>query len=51
MLRTATCNLNQIACRTNETGNLYAADVENLRGHYARLWEQAGAVLRKLSLL
>lgn len=51
LLRTATGNLNQIARRTNETSNLYAADVEDLRGHYDRLWEQAGAVLRKLSQL
>ena len=51
LLRTATNNLNQIARRTNEMGNLYATDVEDLRGHYDRLWEQAGGILKKLSEL
>lgn len=49
LLRTATNNMNQIARRTNETGNFYADDVEDLRGHYDRLWEQANGILRKLS--
>ena len=51
LLRTATNNLNQIARRTNEMGNLYAADVEDLREHYDRLWEQTGGILKKLSAL
>ena len=51
LLRTATNNMNQIAHRTNETGNLYAADIEDLRGHYDRLWERAGGILKKLSEL
>jgi hypothetical protein len=51
LLRTATNNMNQIARRTNETGNLYAADIEDLRGHYNRLWEQTNGILRKLSEL
>ena len=51
LLRTATNNLNQIARRTNETGNLYADDVEDLREHYGQMWEQANGILRKLSEL
>lgn len=51
LLRTATNNLNQIARRTNEMGNLYAADIEDLQEHYNRLWEQTGGILKKLSAL
>ena len=49
LLRSATNNMNQIAKRTNETRNIYAADVEDLREKYDRLWEQAGGILKKLS--
>ncbi|KPU45060.1 MAG: plasmid mobilization relaxosome protein MobC [Bacillota bacterium] len=51
LLRTATNNLNQIARRTHETGNLYDADIRDLQEHYDRLWEQAGGILKKLSEL
>ena len=51
LLRTANNNMNQIARRTNETGNLYAADVEDLQEHYGRLWEQTNEILKKLSEL
>lgn len=49
LLRTATNNMNQIAKRANETRSVYAADVEDLREKYDRLWEQAGGILKKLS--
>ena len=49
LLRTATNNMNQIAKRANETRSIYAADIEDLREHYDRLWEQAGGILKKLS--
>lgn len=51
LLRTATNNMNQIARRTNETGNMYADDVEDLREHYDQLWEHVNGILRKLSEL
>lgn len=51
LLRTVTNNLNQIARRTNETRNFYADDMEDLRGHYDRLWEQASGILKKLAEL
>lgn len=51
LLRTANNNMNQIARRTNETGNLYNDDVEDLQEHYGRLWEQANEILKKLSEL
>ena len=49
LLSNATNNLNQIAKRVNGTGNLYAADIDDLRGHYESLWGQAKEVLRLLN--
>ena len=49
LLRTATNNMNQIARRANETRSIYATDIEDLRAHYDRLWEQTGGILKTLS--
>ena len=51
LLSNATNNINQIARRANQTGNIYAADIEELRQRYDQLWEQAGDIMRKLSEL
>ena len=51
LLSNATNNINQIARRVNETGNIYAADIDELRSRYDELWDQAGNILRKLSKL
>ena len=51
LLRNATNNLNQIARRVGETRSVYEADIQDLRRHYDRLWEQAGKVLGQLSKL
>ena len=51
LLSNATNNINQIAKRANQTGNIYAADIEELRERYDQLWEQAGSILRNLSEL
>jgi hypothetical protein len=51
LLSNAANNINQIAKRANETGSIYAADVEELRGRYEQLWGQAGKILQKLSEL
>jgi len=51
LLSNATNNINQIARRVNETGNIYAADIDELRSRYDELWGQAGNILRKLSKL
>ena len=51
LLSNATNNINQIARRANETGNIYAADIDELRSRYDELWNQAGVILRKLSKL
>ena len=49
LLANATSNLNQITKRANETRSIYASDIEDLKAHYDRLWEQADAILRSLA--
>ena len=49
LLSNATNNINQIAKRANTTGNIYAADLDELRERYDELWDQANLILRKLS--
>ena len=49
LLRNATDNLNQIAHRVNESGNLYAEDVEDLRQNYDRIWDKTGKILAALA--
>ena len=49
LLSNATNNINQIAKRANETGNIYAADLDELSGRYEEIWGQTKMILRKLS--
>ena len=49
LLSNATSNINQIAKRANETGNIYRRDVEELRKRYDEIWAQAKLILRKLA--
>jgi hypothetical protein len=49
LLSNATNNINQIAKRANETGSIYAADIDELRERYNEIWGQTKAILRKLS--
>lgn len=51
LLSNATNNINQISKRINETGNIYAADLDDLRGRYDEIWGQTKEILRKLSVL
>ena len=51
LLSNATNNINQIAKRANETGSIYAADLDELRGRYDGIWGQAKLILRKLAEL
>ncbi len=51
LLSSATNNINQVAKRINETGNVYAADINDLADRYDELWTQAREILRKLSAL
>ncbi len=49
LLSNATNNMNQIARRANETGSVYAADLDDLREKYDGLWVQAKEILRRLA--
>jgi len=49
LLGNAANNVNQIARRVNETGNIYADDINDIRSRYDALWEQAKEILRRLS--
>ena len=51
LLRSISSNVNQIARRCNETRNLYAEDVEDLRRGYAQLWHELHALLKKFENL
>ena len=51
LLSNATNNINQIARRVNSTGNIYSADLEDLRGRFDGLWAQTKEILRRLSAL
>lgn len=46
LLRICSNNLNQYAHRANETGRIYAADVEDLRERLDGLWDQMDRLLR-----
>jgi hypothetical protein len=49
LLGNATNNINQIARRINETQNIYAADIEDLRKQYNSLWDAARKILAGLA--
>ena len=49
LLSNATNNTNPIARRANETHNIYAADVDDLRRQYDSLWGAARKILAGLA--
>jgi len=49
LLSNATNNINQIAKRANQTNNIYAADLEELRERYEGICGQTKVILRKIS--
>ena len=51
LLSNATNNINQIARRVNETGNFYAADMEDLKEKYSDIWGQMKEILRRFAAL
>ena len=51
LLRSISSNVNQITRRCNETRNLYAQDVEDLRQGYAQVWQEVYALIRKFENL
>jgi len=51
LLSNATNNINQVAKKCNETGNLYARDVEVLKERVEGIWGQTQVILQKLAKL
>lgn len=49
MLRRCSDNLNQYAKRANETGSIYAADIEDLQKRLDEIWELSKQSLASLS--
>lgn len=49
LLRRCSNNLNQYAKRANETGSIYAADIEDLRVRLDQLWDAASGILGTLA--
>ena len=51
LLRSISSNVNQIARRCNETRNLYAQDVEDLREGYSTVWQALNRLMTKFEKL
>jgi len=51
LLSNASNNINQIARRVNETGNIYKADINDIHNRQSELWEQVNEILERLSEL
>ena len=51
LLRSISSNVNQIAKRCNETRNLYAEDVDDLRKGYTEVWHGVHELLKKFETL
>jgi len=49
LLRNISSNINQIAKRVNETGNAYAADMEDIKAGQDKIWTQQDEILRRLA--
>jgi uncharacterized protein related to proFAR isomerase len=49
LLSNATNNINQIARRANETGSIYAADLNEITSLQDEIWVQQKEILHKLS--
>jgi len=49
LLQRCSANLNQYAKRANETGSVYAADIEDLRSRLEEIWELSRQSLAHLA--
>ena len=49
LLSNATNNINQIAARANTTGNIYAADIDDIKARQEEIWVQQKEILRRLN--
>ena len=51
LLSNATSNINQIAARVNATGNVYAADLDDIKARQDELWTQTREILKRLNAI
>ena len=51
LMRRISSNINQITKRTNETGRVYDADLEEIQNQQEELWSAMREVLQKFSAL
>lgn len=49
LLRRCSNNLNQYARRANETGSIYAVDIEDTKARLEKIWRQAEGILTALT--
>ncbi len=49
LLRICSNNLNQYAKKANETGNIYEADIEDLKERMDNLWQNGKEILAQLA--
>ena len=49
LLRSISNNINQIAKRTNETGNFYAEEMKTLQKQYQKIWCSVEQILNQFS--
>ena len=51
LLRRTSNNTNQLAKRMNETGRVYAADMDDILQNQERLWQAANDILTRLAAI
>jgi nanoRNase/pAp phosphatase (c-di-AMP/oligoRNAs hydrolase) len=51
LLRRTSNNVNQLAKRVNETGRVYAADMDDILQNQERLWQAASEILTRLAAI
>ena len=49
LLRRCSNNLNQYAKKANQTGSIYAADIEDLRTRLNDIWKQSAKVMETIA--
>jgi hypothetical protein len=49
LLRNVGNIFNQIAKRTNETGNIYASDIEDMRTGFGEIWDRQELILKSIA--
>lgn len=49
LLRIVSNNVNQIARRVNEGGNIYAADITDIQARLSEIWAQQNKIIKSLA--